>query len=264
LIKDNCIPSEESQLKTPVYSRLRKSAFKAAEILGVPSFYLDYWSEWEISCKSLKTNELLKKCMSYIDKTALDSGHGMSHAEAVALDAGTIVQAEGMLQDMDRGLISELIVYVQMAALLHDIKRKEKNHTIAGSNEARRILNDFSMEDRYKRYIVAAIRNHEAFKEVVESEDEMAKLISDSLYDADKFRWGPDNFTTTLWLMLNSMDMPLEVLYEKFLENLKYIESIKDTFRTQTGKKYGPEFIDMGIIIGQTIYKEMSAIIDAQ
>jgi hypothetical protein len=161
-------------------------------------------------------------------------------------------------------MIRELVVYVQIAALLHDIKRKEKDHTIAGSNEARRILNDFLIDDSYKRYIVAAIRNHEAFKEVLESEDEKAELISNSLYDADKFRWGPDNFTTTLWLMLDSNDMPVEKLYENFSGNLKYIERVKATFRTQTGKKYGPEFIDMGIIIGQAIYKEMSAIIGTQ
>jgi hypothetical protein len=251
-------------IEQTIYTRLRQMAIEEAEMLGMPSFYRDHKIELERSRKSFETNMLIKKCMSYMDEVSMDSGHGLSHAEAVALDAGTIIQVEVMLQNMDRGLISELIVYVQIASLLHDIKRKEKNHTIAGSNEARRILNDFFIEDRYKRYIVAAIRNHEAFKEVVESEDEMAKLISDSLYDADKFRWGPDNFTTTLWLMLNSMDMPLEVLYERFLGNLKYIESIKDTFRTQTGKRYGPEFIDMGIIIGKTIYKEMSAIIGAQ
>ncbi len=84
------------------------------------------------------------------------------------------------------------------------------------------------------------------------------------MYDADKFRWGPDNFTTTLWLMLNSADVPVEKLYKKFNESMKYIENIKATFRTQTGKKYGLEFIDMGIKIGQTIYKEMSTIIGNQ
>jgi hypothetical protein len=92
----------------------------------------------------------------------------------------------------------------------------------------------------------------------------MAELISNSLYDADKFRWGPDNFTTTLWLMLDSNDMPVEKLYKNFLGNLKYIQSVKATFRTQTGKKYGPEFIDIGIKIGRAIYKEMSNILGTQ
>lgn len=244
-----------------IYSRLRQTAVRAAEVLGEPSFYPSHKAEVEISRESFKTGSLIKKCMSYIDELSMDAGHGLSHAEAVAFDAGTIIQIEAKNQDIGRGLISELVVYVQIAALLHDIKRKEKNHTVAGSNEAKKILNDFLIEDRYKRYIVAAIRNHEAFKELLESEDELAKLISDSLYDADKFRWGPDNFTTTLWLLLNASDMSVEKLYEKFLNSLKYIESIKATFRTRTGRTYGPEFIDMGVIIGQAIYKEMSAII---
>jgi len=244
-----------------IYLILRQTAVKTAEVLGEPSFYSSHKAEMEISRNSFKTGRLIKKCMSYIDELSMDAGHGLSHAEAVAFDAGTIIQIEAKNQGIGRELISELVVYVQIAALLHDIKRKEKNHTVAGSNEAKKILNDFLIEDRYKRYIVAAIRNHEAFKELLESEDELAKLISDSLYDADKFRWGPDNFTTTLWLLLNASDMSLEKLYQKFLNSLKYIESIKATFRTQTGRTYGPEFIDMGIIIGQAIYKEMSAII---
>ncbi len=252
------------RIEQTIYSRLRQKAIKTAEILGVPSFYIDHGIELEISRESLKTNMLIKKCRSYMDEVSMDSGHGLSHAEAVALDAGILIQVEGKLLNIDSGLISEMVVYVQIAAMLHDIKRKEKNHTIAGSNEAGRILNDFQIEERYKRYIVAAIRNHEAFKKVLDSEDEIAKLISDSLYDADKFRWGPDNFTTTLWLMLNSADVPVEKLYKKFIESMKYIENIKATFRTHTGKKYGLEFIDMGIKIGQALYKEMSTIIGNQ
>ncbi len=245
-----------------IYSRLRQTAIKTTEILGKPSFYPNHKVELEISRELFKTDMLIKKCMPYIDEASMNAGHGLSHAEAVALDGGVVIQVEGRLQNIGSDLMRELIVYVQIAALLHDIKRKEKDHTVAGSNEARRILNDFLIDDSYKRYIVAAIRNHEAFKEVLESEDELAKLISNSLYDADKFRWGPDNFTTTLWLMLNSTHMPVDKLYENFLGNLKYIEGVKATFRSQTGKKYGPEFIDMGIKIGQAIYKEVSKFVN--
>ena len=252
------------RIEQTIYSRLRQKAIKTAETLGLPSFNIDHRIELEISRESLKTNMLIKKCGSYMDKVSMDSGHGLSHAEAVALDAGIIIQVEGKLQNIDSESISEMVVYVQIAAMLHDIKRKEKNHAIAGSNEARKILNDFQIEERYKRYIAAAIRNHEAFKEILNAENKIAKLISDSLYDADKFRWGPDNFTTTLWLILNSVNMPIEKLYKNFIKSMKYIEKIKKTFRTQTGKRYGPEIIDMGLKIGQAIYKDMSIIIGAQ
>lgn len=253
-------------MSTLIYGRLKQAALVSAETLGIPSFYYDNKTELEASRESLKTNMLLKKCMSYLDETSMYSGHGISHAEAVALDAGVVIQIEGRIQnvDLELELLKELVVYVQIAALFHDIKRKEKNHTIAGNNEARKILKGFQIEERYKRYIADAIRNHEAFKKVLESEDEIGKLISDSLYDADKFRWGPDNFITTLWLILDSAHIPFETFYENFHKNIHYIERIKTTFRTETGRKYGPEFIDMGMIVGQAIYKEMSNIMHLQ
>jgi hypothetical protein len=253
-----CTRDQETKMENPVYTRLKKTAFKISEFLGMPSFYLEHKKEHEISLELLENNVLIKKCKSCLDISSMDSVHGIHHAEAVALDAGTVVQVEGKIHRMSKDVIRELVTYVQIAALLHDIKRAEENHTIAGSNEAKRILQDFHIGERYKRYIISAIRNHEAFKEVIASEDEMAQLISDSLYDADKFRWGPDNFTTTLWLLIKSRNVPLRILYKNFIMNLQYIDSIKNTFRTLTGKRYGPEFIDMGIIIGQVLYREMA------
>jgi hypothetical protein len=44
---------------------------------------------------------------------------------------------------------------------------------------------------------------------------------------------------------------------------MKGIERIKETFRTVTGKRYGPEFIDQGIRIGDSIYEEMTALVNS-
>ncbi len=154
-----------------------------------------------------------------------------------------------------------MLLCVQMAGLLHDIKRTEKDHTISGSIEAGRILNELDIGADCKGYVTAAIRNHEAFKKVLDSTNGMAKLISDSLYDADKFRWGPDNFTTTLWLIMESTGITVKTLYGDFQEKMEGIRKIKETFRTETGRKYGPEFIDFGIEIGNEIYKEMKRIL---
>ncbi|MEJ2684691.1 MAG: hypothetical protein P8Z71_09885 [Candidatus Sulfobium sp.] len=51
--------------------------------------------------------------------------------------------------------------------------------------------------------------------------------------------------------------MPAETLHRIFREKMEVIARIRDTFRTNTGKKYGPEFIDMGIEIGNEIYREL-------
>jgi hypothetical protein len=88
--------------------------------------------------------------------------------------------------------------------------------------------------------------------------------VSDALYDADKFRWGPENFTTTMWLIMESTGTTVEVLYKSFEEKLQWIRKIKGTFRTDTGRRYGPEFIDFGMTIGQGIYAEMGQILGVE
>jgi hypothetical protein len=80
-------------------------------------------------------------------------------------------------------------------------------------------------------------------------------MISDALYDADKFRWGPDNFTQTLWQMLRSSKAGIVPLIHRFPKGMEGISGIKETFRTETGKIYGPEFIELGLKIGEQIYQ---------
>jgi hypothetical protein len=36
---------------------------------------------------------------------------------------------------------------------------------------------------------------------------------------------------------------------------MRGVARIKDTFRSQAGKTYGPEFIDLGLQIGEKIYQ---------
>jgi hypothetical protein len=79
-------------------------------------------------------------------------------------------------------------------------------------------------------------------------------MISDALYDADKFRWGPDNFTFTLWHMLRSSKTPIVPLIRRFPKGMEGISWIKNTFRTETGKIYGPEFIELGLKVGEKVY----------
>ena len=240
-----------------MYSKLREKSLRAAQEAGKPSFYREHEKELEASLSSYNASSLVQKCRTYLDESKLHPAHGIFHCEKVALEAGAILQIEGSAMGLEASRISELMLCVQIAGLLHDIKRAEKEHTIAGSKEAAAILSGFAIQERYKGYIVSAIRNHEAFREILASEDESAKLVSDSLYDADKFRWGPDNFTVTLWLLVESAGLSLERLYHSFIEKMEGIKKIKETFRTKTGQQYGPEFIDKGIVIGNEIYREM-------
>jgi hypothetical protein len=244
-------------MKSPIYPALKEKAATAARRIGAPSFYAAHKIELDRSRKSFYENELLLKCRSHLDESKLHPAHGKRHCETVAIEAGAIIQVEDAGRRPSQSASCDLMLFAQIAGLFHDIKRNEDDHTIKGSMEAERILGEFRIEERYRRYIAAAIRNHEAFKEVLPSEDDEAKLVSDSLYDADKFRWGPDNFTTTLWLIVESADMPVEMLHSTFLKKMEGIRKIKETFRTETGRRYGPEFIDFGIEIGNEIFHEM-------
>jgi hypothetical protein len=103
--------------------------------------------------------------------------------------------------------------------------------------------------------IVRAIANHEAFVEPEKIDSPVGQMISDALYDADKFRWGPDNFTQTLWQMLRSSGARIAPLIRRFPKGMEGISAIKETFRTETGKIYGPEFIELGLKIGAKVHQ---------
>jgi len=240
-----------------MYTELKEKALSAALKAGTPSFYAHHSKELAESHSSYTASSLIRKCREHLDESKLHPAHGIFHCEKVALEAGAILAIEGSAMGLDASIISELVLCAQIAGLLHDIKRAGDEHTVAGSKEAAIILQDFPIEDRHKSYIVSAIRNHEAFKKVLDSDDDSAKLVSDSLYDADKFRWGPDNFTVTLWLIMESTGLSPEKLCHSFNEKMEGIKKIRETFRTKTGRKYGPEFIDKGIMIGDEIYREM-------
>ncbi len=235
-----------------------------ARSLSRPQFYNEQSEAIRRSEEMLKTDDLIRKCHAHLDESQLECAHGLCHCEAVARDAGAIVLIEGRSRGMDQGDIDPLFIAAIIAGLLHDIKRREQDHAVRGSLEAEKILKSLSVDERSRSYISYAIRNHEAFKAVCELDDAAGCMVSDALYDADKFRWGPENFTGTLWIMVEAHQTPPETLHQTFREKMKGIEKIKETFRTETGRHYGPEFIDQGISIGNVIYEEMTLLLQTR
>ncbi|MBF0468477.1 MAG: hypothetical protein HQK61_06285 [Desulfamplus sp.] len=173
--------------------------------------------------------------------------------------------------------ISNKILLVQVAGLLHDIKRKEKKHSIKGANFAQTFLSTggYPLTNDEIDQICRAIREHEAFQKVrtdhknivnnsqKHGNDEFSttpSLISNALYDADKFRWGPDNFTHTLWDMVMFSNAPFHEFIKRYPHGMAILEQIKATFRTDTGKIYGPDFIDLGIEAGNQLFKTIKSL----
>jgi hypothetical protein len=245
-----------------LYRLLQENAERIAKTLPQPAFYDRYAEPVRSSAETLRNDRLISLCREHLDESQLECAHGLCHCEAVARDAGAIVLIEGQERGMQPSAIKPLCSAAIVAGLLHDIKRREQDHALRGSIEADRILSLVGVEKRYRDYISYAIRNHEAFRAICDLGDEAGCLVSDALYDADKFRWGPENFTTTLWTIVRANATPPERLYEVFPERMKGIVSIKDTFRTATGRRYGPEIIDQGIMIGNAIYAEMGLMLE--
>jgi hypothetical protein len=239
------------------YQRAREQCDRIALEVGQPRFYLEKAEEVALSREKLTADPLMDECLRMVEMQGDCLGHGLQHVLKVAVDAGAIILIETKDDHGKVKSVLRLVFLAHLAGLLHDIRRQEKNHAVLGAEAAENILLNFPVTGRERLLVAQAIRNHEAFQEVAKLCDDDAQLLSDALYDADKFRWGPDNFTETIWAMLETRGIPLNILMAHFLTGLEGVRRIRETFRTETGKYYGPDFIDLGLEIGRRLYEEL-------
>jgi hypothetical protein len=239
----------------PIYARLRERARQIVAGLPPPDFYREHQPAATYARQFLKNDPLLIELRQFVsDNLANNFGHGLAHAIKVTEDAGTLMHIEGQASGYSRVKLARRMSIVQCAGLLHDIKRKKKDHAQLGAEHARKVLKNYPLEPGEIDDVCRAIQNHEAFKDGISIESAEGLLISDCLYDADKFRWGPDNFTHTLWDMISVYNPPLDKFMARYPKGMAGLEKIKATFRSQTGKKYGPQFIDLGLAAGRKLH----------
>ena len=238
-----------------IYSRIRQRARQIVSQYPFPDFYQDHSLANELSLQYLETNPFIEKLRSFVAKHLKnDFGHGIKHALKVAIDAGALIIIENKLAGRSDNFINQRVIITQCAGLLHDSQRKHEDHAVKGAVYARQVLKIFPFKSHEVDDICLAIRNHEAFKKTVKASTSEGGLVSDCLYDADKFRWGPDNFTDTVWAMASFFNIPVVEFMDLFPEGMEKLAKIKHTFRTNTGKKYGPQFIDLGLAIGEELF----------
>ena len=238
----------------PIFARIREHSRQIASRLPAPLFYKDCAQAARRSRSFFESDPVIRRLLSFVaDHLEDDFGHGLDHAIKVTLDAGTLLIVESRRHhDTDARAQSRLRV-VQSAGLLHDIRRKHKNHAKHGAEYARKILADYPFSAQEIADIHGAIANHEAFTEPTPLDTLDGRLVSDCLYDADKFRWGPDNFTHTVWDMVSFSGVPLATFVALYPKAIGGLTRIRSTFRTATGAFYGPEFIDLGLAIGDEL-----------
>ena len=55
--------------------------------------------------------------------------------------------------------------------------------------------------------------------------------------------------------MVSFAEVPLPLFINHYPKGLEGIQKIKGTFRTPTGKAYGPDFIEIGLTVGRALHK---------
>ncbi|NNG00442.1 MAG: hypothetical protein HKM93_13735 [Desulfobacteraceae bacterium] len=240
----------------PVYLRIRKRARQIISTYPPADFYVDFKAEGKNSRRIFESDSIILELRKQVGRhLENDFGHGIRHANKVTVDAGTLMQVEARRRGLSEKVTERNTIIVQCAGLLHDVKRKRHDHAVKGADHAGRLLSSYSLTETEISHICYAIRSHEAFTPTTAPESRDGVLISDCLYDADKFRWGPDNFADTVWDMVSSFNTPLNTFIDHYPDGMQGLHRIKKTFRTETGKKYGLQFIDMGIAIGEELYR---------
>ncbi|SLM31635.1 conserved hypothetical protein [Desulfamplus magnetovallimortis] len=253
-------------MNSDIYLKLREEARKIIADLPEPEFNRVFSKEITCSREMLHSDPLLIKIKKELNIFIEDDfGHGMRHSDLVCVDAGAIIQVEmGCKLDdyafSGSGDIYKQILLVQTAGLLHDVKRKEKQHARKGAGFAKTFLSEggYPLTAKEIDTISFAIKEHEAFQKTTDRMQSVKReptLISNALYDADKFRWGPDNFTHTVWDMVIFLNAPLHEFVRRYPDGMAALERIKGTFRTETGKSYGSNFIEIGIEAGSRLFE---------
>ena len=251
------MPKKHIDNTVSIYLEIRQRARQIVSEFPTPDFYKHFSQFDERSRKLFESDPTLAELRLFVQKNIEDDfGHGLQHAIKVAIDAGTLMLIEGRRMGYSDKFTERRVLVTQCAGMLHDIKRKQKKHSVKGAAYARQVLQNYNFKPEEIEAIWKAIHNHEAFAaDTAEINSRYGGLVSDCLYDADKFRWGPDNFTHTVWDMVLYRTPPLTTFMDRYPRGMEGLARIKTTFRSHTGKQYGPQFIDLGLAIGEKLYE---------
>jgi hypothetical protein len=223
---------------------LKQEAKKLAAARKQPPFIEVCKMELEQSRQHFFDNPLIlnlqQECLPLLYD---DTGFGIEHAKHTAIDAGALALKDysGPQYDTRR-----LVLGAQVAGMLHDICRTEGEHAERGALIAEMKLSRYDVEPELIKNVKDAVSRHEDI-EADEPVDEASAAVSACLYDADKFRWGPDFFTTFFWEMTDYLTDPPETFPEAFKLSVESLPGYLSTFRTSAGKRFGNAYIEFGM-----------------
>ena len=220
-------------------------------------FYLDFQKYHTISETFFFTNHLVDRCkkdvLPFLEQK---QAPGIEHAKKVSIDAGTLILIEG--RGWDPAQIKQWSLLAQLAGLMHDMHAPDPDHASLGAATARQILAGYPLLDAEKEAIVSAIRHHDNVSEKTCARPSLCGWVSNALHDADKFRWSLDNLRASLFAttLKEKHDSVLDI-WIQLPEKLKKIRSAASTFKTVTGQRYGFQFINAGLAIGEHLHQRL-------
>jgi hypothetical protein len=239
--------------------KLQLEAQRIASKHPLPEFYTRFRAPLAIAKRLFYNHPGIVRLKGMLEPGRNETlGHGAFHSAHVSIDCAALIHIETAGDRMKPLAVQRLMVNGIYAGILHDICRDEQQeHARRGAEMAERILGAFALSKNEISCICNAIRNHEAFTPSSVTGRQWVQLISDCLYDADKFRWGADTFTHTLWHIVDHQALSLREIIQRFPWGMTGTVRIIETFRTATGRQFGPEIIETGMEIGKEIYRHL-------
>ncbi len=236
--------------------KLKSTAKKLAKRLPAAAFYQDHATEvefaWDLFFDHPMILKLQQDSLTFLYDDYL---FGIEHSKKVAQDAAAIVLAEK--SDLSQNEKRHLALLAQLAGILHDIQHDEDNHALRSADATAIVLKGYNLAQNDIKLIGKAIAGHENLVDPGDYPDPSTKLLCQALYDADKFRFGPDIFATTMWLFCDYESWSLAELAGQFPKGILAAKAAKHIFRTTVGKNYGPEIIEQGIGLGETMLQQI-------
>jgi len=231
----------------------RKEARTIAQSLGVAEFHRACQADCEHSHEHFFDHPVIFRLREDVIPFLYDDyGHGIEHAKNVAIDAGAIVLAES--RQVDRDICRRMVLLAQVAGLLHDICRLDEEHARHSAEASRRILAPYPLSAEDRDIVAQAIACHEISGPATPLGDPIRQCVAGALHDADVFRWGPDYFVTMLWEICDYEEWPLSAIIDRFPTAMQHATSRAACFHTATGRAYGPDLIERGLVVSRRMY----------
>ncbi len=175
-----------------------------------------------------------------------DYRYGILHSKNVSLDTASLILHEAEDESFEKK--NKLIFLGEIAGLLYNIYDPKKD---CNSDSVKEILNRLAemTDERTILRVLEAQSNLEMRKNL----DEDEKIITYCLYDANLFRYGADTVATLLWEHFAYEELTIVDFYNKLPALIEKTFQKENIFLSETGKKYGPEILAIGLSSAQNI-----------